>query len=210
MSKTIKDKDGHSLVEVYDTDEIVANPTLDGSEGSLVGLKIGDTKYKVTGGGGGGKEYYRYYIYGTYNKTTSATGTQINSGQWGVNFVSELNLDYNFDSFNINDLTDVFGYSTETRNRIRHDFRILYGSFYDGNSISYYKADYIDGLFDGNDKFDGFEFKNMLYINNSNLSQKDIQINESSLSSIGTIYWTIANVGKVVMNVETNSNDTEE
>jgi len=33
---------------------VVANPTLAGTEDSLTGLQVGDTKYAVSGGGGGG------------------------------------------------------------------------------------------------------------------------------------------------------------
>ena len=62
MSKRFLDKERQLLVEVYDTDEIVANPTLDGTEDSLAGLQIGDTKYKVTGGGGGGVDAYELKI----------------------------------------------------------------------------------------------------------------------------------------------------
>ncbi|MBQ3330814.1 MAG: hypothetical protein IJG87_06515 [Ruminococcus sp.] len=37
---------------------VVANPTLAGTEADLVGLQVGDTKYKIpSGGGGGGGEY---------------------------------------------------------------------------------------------------------------------------------------------------------
>ena len=35
---------------------VVANPTVVGSESDLTSIQIGDTKYKVTGGGGGGSE----------------------------------------------------------------------------------------------------------------------------------------------------------
>jgi len=35
---------------------VVANPTVAGSESDLTSIQIGDTKYKVTGGGGGGSE----------------------------------------------------------------------------------------------------------------------------------------------------------
>lgn len=33
--------------------EVIANPTLAGTEGDLTGLQVGDTKYKIPSGGGG-------------------------------------------------------------------------------------------------------------------------------------------------------------
>lgn len=50
MSKIFLDKDNNVVYEGYETHEVVANPTLAGTEDNLTGLKIGDTKYKVSSG----------------------------------------------------------------------------------------------------------------------------------------------------------------
>ena len=49
MSKTFLDKDESVLATVYETSEVVANPTLDGDEPTLDSFLLGDTKYKVGG-----------------------------------------------------------------------------------------------------------------------------------------------------------------
>lgn len=51
MSKIFLDKDNNVFYEGYETHEIVANPTLAGTEDNLTGLKIGNTKYKINGNG---------------------------------------------------------------------------------------------------------------------------------------------------------------
>lgn len=51
MSKIFLDKDNNVVYEGYETHEIVANPTLAGTEGNLTGLQIGSTKYSVSNGG---------------------------------------------------------------------------------------------------------------------------------------------------------------
>jgi len=51
MSKIFLDKDNNVIYDGYETHEVVANPTLVGTEEDLTGLKIGDTKYKISGGG---------------------------------------------------------------------------------------------------------------------------------------------------------------
>lgn len=116
MSKTIKDKDGHSLVEVYDTDEIVANPTLDGSEGSLAGLKIGNTKYKVTSGGSGGASGITQVAM-TYDESTgltlSATTEEIfNLLQNGIVVVTGNYYGVNYNAIIVDgSYDDEFGYN---------------------------------------------------------------------------------------------------
>lgn len=40
--------------------EVIANPTLAGTEADLTGLQIGDTKYAIPSGGGGGSIYAHY------------------------------------------------------------------------------------------------------------------------------------------------------
>lgn len=42
--------------------EVVANPTLAGTEADLTGIQIGETKYKVPSGGGGGTTRYLHNI----------------------------------------------------------------------------------------------------------------------------------------------------
>ena len=59
MSKTFLDKDNNTLATVYETSEVVANPTLSGNEANLTGLKIGGTKYVV---GGGSANRYRHSV----------------------------------------------------------------------------------------------------------------------------------------------------
>lgn len=51
MPKQLLDKDNNLLYSGYETEEIVANPQLDGTEGNLTGLQVGDTKYAVPQGG---------------------------------------------------------------------------------------------------------------------------------------------------------------
>lgn len=53
MPKTFLNYKGAILASVYETDEIVANPTLEGTEQPLEGLEVGNVKYKVSGGTGG-------------------------------------------------------------------------------------------------------------------------------------------------------------
>lgn len=62
MSKTFLDKNNNTLATVYETSEVVANPTLEGTEASLSGLKIGSTKYKVEGGAGGETKLYNHML----------------------------------------------------------------------------------------------------------------------------------------------------
>lgn len=52
MPKIFKDKNNNILYTGYETSEVVANPTLVGTEANLTGIQIGDTKYKVPEGGG--------------------------------------------------------------------------------------------------------------------------------------------------------------
>ena len=47
MSKEFVDGKGEKLYLGYETDEIVANPELDGTEVPLTSLKLGDDKYKI-------------------------------------------------------------------------------------------------------------------------------------------------------------------
>jgi len=61
MAKTFLDKNNKKLFEVYETKEIVANPVLSGGEASLTSFQVGETKYKIDGGGGGGTEYTAGY-----------------------------------------------------------------------------------------------------------------------------------------------------
>lgn len=50
--------------------EVVANPTLSGSESDLTGLEVAGTKYKVpTGGSGGGTQLYKHTI--LFNRTST-------------------------------------------------------------------------------------------------------------------------------------------
>ena len=49
MSKEFVDGKGKKLYLGYETDEIVANPELDGTEVPLTSLKLGDDKYKLLG-----------------------------------------------------------------------------------------------------------------------------------------------------------------
>lgn len=53
MAKTFLDKNNKKLFEVYETKEIVANPVLSGGEANLTSFQVGETKYKIEGGGGG-------------------------------------------------------------------------------------------------------------------------------------------------------------
>ena len=62
MSKTFLDKNNNTLATVYETSEVVANPTLEGTEASLNGLKIGSTKYKVEGGAGEETKLYNHMM----------------------------------------------------------------------------------------------------------------------------------------------------
>lgn len=62
MSKTFLDKNNNTLATVYETSEVVANPTLEGTEASLSGLKIGSTKYKVEGGAGEETKLYNHMM----------------------------------------------------------------------------------------------------------------------------------------------------
>ena len=50
MPKIFKDKNDNVLYTGYETSEVVANPTLAGTEASLTGVQIGSTKYKVPEG----------------------------------------------------------------------------------------------------------------------------------------------------------------
>lgn len=68
--------------------EVVANPTLAGTEADLTGLQVGDTKYKVPAGGGGGgalvvnvteTESGQDYVY-TCDKTAQEILTALESG----------------------------------------------------------------------------------------------------------------------------------
>lgn len=52
MPKRFLNYKGATLATIYETDEVVANPTLEGNEETLEGLEIGKTKYKVGGEGG--------------------------------------------------------------------------------------------------------------------------------------------------------------
>jgi len=52
MPKQLLDKNNNLLYSGYETDEIVANPQLDGTETDLKGLQVGNAKYKVSSGGG--------------------------------------------------------------------------------------------------------------------------------------------------------------
>jgi hypothetical protein len=52
MPKTFLNYKGATLASVYETDEIVANPTLEGTEQPLAGLQVGNTKFSVSQGGG--------------------------------------------------------------------------------------------------------------------------------------------------------------
>ena len=54
MAKTFLDKHNNRLVTVYETSEIVANPTLTSGEPDLTSLQIGNSKFRVPSGGGGG------------------------------------------------------------------------------------------------------------------------------------------------------------
>ena len=47
MPKIFKDKNDNVLYTGYETSEVVANPTLVGTEDTLAGFQVGDTKYKV-------------------------------------------------------------------------------------------------------------------------------------------------------------------
>lgn len=60
MPKIFKDKDNNVLYTGYETSEVVANPTLEGTEANLTGLQVGDTKYAV--GGSGSAKFYRFGI----------------------------------------------------------------------------------------------------------------------------------------------------
>ena len=65
--------------------EVVANPSLSGTESDLTGLEVAGTKYKVpTGGSGGGVQFYKHEFEtdnDTFNLITciSKTQTQYNS-----------------------------------------------------------------------------------------------------------------------------------
>ncbi len=50
MSKTFLDKNNNVLVSVYETKEIVANPTLVGDEEEFTGLQVGNKKYAAPQG----------------------------------------------------------------------------------------------------------------------------------------------------------------
>ena len=51
MPKIFKDKNNNVLYTGYETSEVVANPTLAGTEVNLTGLQVGDTKFAVPQGG---------------------------------------------------------------------------------------------------------------------------------------------------------------
>lgn len=56
--------------------EVIANPTLAGTESALTGLQVGDTKYKVEGGGGSGKFLHEFILhYSTFNMIISIVKT---------------------------------------------------------------------------------------------------------------------------------------
>lgn len=60
MPKIFKDKNNNVLYTGYETSEVVANPILAGTEDTLTGVQIGDTKYAVPQGGGSG--LYKYVV----------------------------------------------------------------------------------------------------------------------------------------------------
>ncbi len=88
MPKIFKDKNNNVLYTGYETSEVVANPTLAGTEADLTGLQVGDTKYKVSSGGG---VIYRYTIslfaeggYNVLDKITVLSSENYDLGEEGA------------------------------------------------------------------------------------------------------------------------------
>ena len=71
MSKNVYDNRDSLLFSVYETHEIVANPTLTGGEANLTGIKIGETKYQVGGGSASNIVVYDYLEQTTEAELTS-------------------------------------------------------------------------------------------------------------------------------------------
>lgn len=109
--------------EVSDIPEVVANPVLEGTEGDLTGLQVGNTKYKVPSGGGGGSQLYLNHI-------TINDGTHIIT----ASLFSETDIsNYNFEQFI--DYMQTRGYLTSNNHFISclmqmQSYNLPYTSFY--------------------------------------------------------------------------------
>jgi len=110
MSKTFLDKNNNVLYTGYETHEIVANPTLAGTEANLTGLQVGDTKYAIPQGGGEQHLYLHRINFtllgGDLSRIIEITGSVLNSSntplvvqdeETGLYNVEELlSLDYDY------------------------------------------------------------------------------------------------------------------
>lgn len=73
---------------------VIANPTLVGTETTLVGLQVGQTKYKVPSGGGGSENPYIYSL-SSYQIAEILKGKVLNFSKI-KQFLQSLNLDISF------------------------------------------------------------------------------------------------------------------
>jgi len=105
MPKIFKDKNNNVLYTGYETSEIVANPTLAGTEANLTGLQVGNIKYAVPQSGGGGSANLYKYVIDLRNENI----------RWNFNiyFISpKYVFDVDTDALRSGALTDIFGLSS--------------------------------------------------------------------------------------------------
>lgn len=116
MPKIFKDKNDNVLYTGYETSEIVANPTLAGTEANLTGLQVGNTKYAVPQGGSE-QHLYKYDIYISLTQITY-------DGDLWISFIllssTKLNLtinniiEYLINNYSNKMIAPCYGFDTHT------------------------------------------------------------------------------------------------
>lgn len=74
MSKTFKDKNGNLLGTFLESSDVAANPVLSGNETELIGIQVGNTKYKASSGSNIGGLYPNTILKGLATKFEAPEG----------------------------------------------------------------------------------------------------------------------------------------